>query len=158
MRGGCFENILYLHVKSLPDSSSSYSAAVEGEEAQKEWREWAEAARVELDITAITARFRKGSLSVGKSPRVVVDTLDIPPHTVTYHKPEDAFTHPNPTTMMKALRWILSRVAEVSSPSRKVRERECVCVCVCVSRGSNRRGAKRSKATVLQEQQLCWQY
>ena len=84
---------------------------------------------MEFDITAITARFRKGSMGVGKSPRVVVDTLDLPPHTVTYHKPEDAFTHPNPTTMMKALRWILSRVEEVSSPARKVNLLEMYCGC-----------------------------
>jgi tRNA/tmRNA/rRNA uracil-C5-methylase (TrmA/RlmC/RlmD family) len=81
-------------------------------------------------LTAVTARFKKQKLVVGRAD-VVNDAIVIDDVTITYEKPEDAFQHPNATTMHKALSWILDefRTVFATDPSKKLNLLEMYCGC-----------------------------
>ena len=66
------------------------------------------------DLTSITARFKKTKLSFPQDlPPFVNDTITVRGAQITYRKPEDAFQHPNPTTMHKALSWLLETMTKI---------------------------------------------
>lgn len=88
-------------------------------------------------LTAVTARFKKTKLVVGSSDTVhdtiVVEGVPIVsvrpdlcsfalslltltlPRSPRYEKPEDAFQHPNPCTMHKALVWMFEQMRAVAA-------------------------------------------
>ncbi|GMI22093.1 hypothetical protein TeGR_g7590 [Tetraparma gracilis] len=81
-------------------------------------------------LTAVTARFKKTKLVVG-SPDTVHDTIVVEGVPIVYEKPEDAFQHPNPCTMHKALVWMFEQMRAVAAahPRRALNLLEMYCGC-----------------------------
>ncbi len=85
-------------------------------------------------LASVTARFKGRAVSVGEAKHVIRDTLDVPqtspPRTVFYHKPADAFQHPNRSAMLTALSWLVGRIdAIVEARGGRVSMLEMYCGC-----------------------------
>ena len=92
----------------------------------------------DCDITTIILRSKKMKEVAGRIPPFIDDVLhlkmgdedcikvalgcgdedcdDVPVH---YHKPEDAFQHPNGNTMIQALQWMLNKLKEIAPVKTK---------------------------------------
>ena len=68
------------------------------------------------DLTSITVRFKKTKLSFPQDlPPFVNDTIAVTVRgaPIACCKSEDAFRHPNPTTMHNALSWLLETMTKI---------------------------------------------
>jgi tRNA (uracil-5-)-methyltransferase len=87
------------------------------------------------DLTSVTGRPKGKQFVVGREPRLLYDDIHIPLKggstiAVQYHKPEDAFQHPNESTMLKALGWILSKIGIIcAEEQRSLNLLEMYCGC-----------------------------
>ena len=78
-------------------------------------------------LTSITGRPKGKEYILGVQPRVLSDEIFVGLNesvSVKYEKPEDAFQHPNETTMKKALKWILEKMVVISDSMMKVEGRK----------------------------------
>lgn len=94
----------------------------------------------ESEITSLILRAKKVKEIVGRKPIFIQDFIHFKkskseeicevalgrgdttnPNTVPifYHKPEDAFQHPNSNTMLQALKWMLDKLYFIASTERK---------------------------------------
>ena len=78
----------------------------------------------DLKITSIIGRSKGVRTVVGRESTILTDVVTVThpihksPISVKYEKPEGAFMHPNHSTMLKALNWMLTTISSLSSSSK----------------------------------------